>query len=213
MKQKNRPFGLFFFTFVAWSLYRYFFYYPEWFDEFVAKPCILLLPTIFLATIFEKKSLKSIGFSSQQLAQNIFIGLGAGIFIAVEAILTRQFKYGQVIFNPDHLTGVSLLTVILIPFVTGFAEEAVFRGYLFTNFLKSYKNEFFANALSTVLFVALHLPILLFVNHLSSVELLFSLVQLAILGALNGIIFARTKTLVAPTVTHGLWNLSAVLFR
>lgn len=172
----------------------------------------MLLPAFILVILVEKKSLFSIGLSSKKLLRNIIIGILAGAFISIEAILTNNFKNGSVIFNPDHLAGLPLFITILIPFATGFSEEVVFRGYMFSRFFNYFKSEFAANLLSTLLFVILHLPVLIFVQEIYVFNLFMSLLQLFILGTLNGIIFARTKTVTASTLTHALWNLSTVLF-
>lgn len=214
MKKNIRlPFLLFLIIFILWSFYRYFFKYPEWIDEFLAKPLLMLLPAFILVRLIENRSFSSIGLSSKGFIKNLLIGFLAGVFISLEAIVTNNFKNGSVIFNPNHLSGLPLLITILIPFATGFSEEVVFRGYMFNRFFSYLKSEFAANLLSTLLFVTLHLPVLLFVQHIYSFNLFMSLLQLFILGTLNGIIFARTKTVTASTLTHALWNLSTVMFR
>lgn len=204
---------LYLLIFTLWTLYRYFFHFPEWADEFIYKPLIMFLPVLFFIKIFEKNSLESIGITNKKLIKNVLIGLIAGILISFEVILTNQFKNGQVTFNPDNLTGISLLIALLIPFSTGFVEEAVFRGFFMNRFWQKFNNEIAANLLSTILFVCLHLPILIFIQKLSTFDFSISLIQLFVLGAFNGFIFARTRTIVAPVISHSLWNLSAVLFR
>jgi len=212
-KEIKYPFLLFLFILTAWGIYRYSFKLPEWTDEFLFKPLIMLCPVLFLVFRLEKNSLVSLGISNNNFLKNVLIGLIAGIFISFEAIMTNKFKNSSIVFNPDNLSGLSMFLVILIPFATGFVEETVFRGYIMNRLLGAFKSEFFANLLSTILFVVVHLPALIFVQHLSSFSMINSLIQLFVLGAFDGFIFARTRTIVAPTISHSLWNLSAVLFR
>ena len=213
MKSLKSALILYLLIFIIWTLYRYFFKFPEWADEFIYKPLIMLLPVLFFIKIFEKNSLESIGITNKKFFKNVLIGLIAGIFISFEAVMTNQFKNGSITFNPENLAGISLLIASIIPFSTGFVEEAAFRGFFMNRFWQKFNNELTANLLSTILFVSLHLPILLFIQKLNSYDLSTSLIQLFVLGAFDGYIFARTKSITAPTITHGLWNLSAILFR
>lgn len=208
----RRPLILFLIIFILWGVYRYFFNLPEWIDEFVFKSLIMLVPVLITVAAIEKRSLSSIGFSKKDILKNLFIGFGVGIFLVAESFAARQFKYGLFIFNPEHL-GLSLFTLALIlPFVTGFIEETLFRGYLLTRFLESTKNSIIAVGLSSVLFAIVHLFIFIFVYHYDSAQLSTSFMIVIELGIVNGIIFQWRRTLVAPTIAHAIWNMSPVLF-
>lgn len=198
---------------IFWTVYRFLFRFPEWIDEFLFKPLLMLVPVLILTFKIEKKSLESIGISNRNLIKNILIGLAAGIFISLEAILTNNLKNNSISFNPDNISGLPLLITVFVPFATGVVEEIVFRGYIMNRLWQSISNEFSAIFLSTILFVVLHFPMFIFIEQLSTFDFLTSSIQLFVLGAFNGFLFARTRTIIAPTISHGLWNLSTVLFR
>ncbi len=208
----RRPLLLFLVIFILWGAYRYFFNFSEWIDEFIFKSFIMLVPTIIMVLFVEKRSLSSIGFSKKDMLKNSLIGLGMGAFLVAESSITRQFKYGSLVFNPGNLSLFLFMFALLIPFATAFLEEVLFRGYLLTRFLESTKNSTAAIGLSSALFAIVHLSLLIFVYHYNSAQLLTSLMIILELGIVNGIIFQWRKTLVAPTTAHAIWNMSPVLF-
>ena len=211
--KNNYPLFLFFFILVIWGLYRYAFHFSIWIDEFLIKPFIYLIPTVYIVRILERKSLSSIGLLRKNLIKNILIGIVLGIFISAEAILTKNIKSGHSVFNPDNLPVLSILGVYLLSFATGFTEEVVFRGYILTRFEETFKNGFISIALSSLLFVIVHFPLIIFVLKYSLSDLINYSVLILILGILNGLMFKQTKTLTAPTIIHSFWNFSAVMFR
>lgn len=213
MTKNNYPLFLFFFILVIWGLYRYVFHFSIWIDELLAKPFIYFIPTIYIVRILERRNLSSIGLVKTNLIKNIFIGIVLGIFISAEAILTKNIKYGHIVFNPDNLPVLSILGVYLLSLATGFTEEVVFRGYILTRFEQSFKNGFISIALSSILFVTVHFPIIIFVLKYSLSDLINYSMLILVLGILNGIVFKQTKSLTAPTVIHSLWDFSATIFR
>ena len=42
---------------IVWSVYRTYFKLPEWFDEFVAKPVVFVLPVLVYIKSVEKKEI------------------------------------------------------------------------------------------------------------------------------------------------------------
>lgn len=211
-KQVKYSIVLFLIILIGWGVYRYFFKLPEWADELIAKPFVWLLPTILLVKVIERQSLASIGFVKTNFLRNALLGLLLGVFISLEGLGVRMFKYG-VVFNPDSLPILLMLSVLALSFVTGFIEEVAFRGYIMNRLWQGLNNELLANIISTVLFVAVHIPLMIFVLHYSLYESFTYGSLVFVLGAVDAFIFARTKSLVAPTVSHAIWNFAAVMFR
>jgi uncharacterized protein len=208
-----RVFIVWFLLFLFWSCYRFFFRFPEWFDEYLVKPLFWIGLVLFVVFSIEKRSLASIGLSGERLFRNIYIGLGIGTIFAIEGLVVNFIKYGRWSFIPSSSTYESFIFLLITSFVTGFVEELFSRGYLMSRLMEFLKSEVFANLISSILFVFIHIPIAVFVLHYSFLDLIIYLWTIFLLGLANGYIFARTKTIVAPTVSHALWNLSIVLFR
>jgi len=215
MKKKTllNIFSLYLFILVAWSFYRYYFRLPEWLEEIIIKPLIWLSPTLLLVLIQEKKKLTSIGLSFANFFKNVYFGWGLGALFAFEGLITNAIKYRGLLFVPMGLSILDLTRMLLISIMTAFSEEIVFRGYIMNRLNELSKNELFANTISAILFSLIHTPIALFVLQYNFSSLITYLFLMLVLGVANGYVFARTGTIVAPTISHALWNFSVILFR
>lgn len=209
----KRILGLWGFIFVLWSLYRLFFKLPEWFDEFVAKPWVWLIPTFFMVLNIEKKPLSTIGYSFKNLFKNIQIGWILGFLFAFEGVATNFIKYGKISFLSSG-GGVDWIALSLfISLATAFSEETVARGFVMNRLWWKWGSETRANITSSILFGLLHIPISIFVLHYGFYDLSTYFLITTVFGFADGFVFARTGTIVAPVIAHSLWNLSVVLFR
>lgn len=130
-------------------------------------------------------------------------GIG-GYFVALPlmigvSLLNQQIWQGQGGSNPllqivleegDRLAlGIFLFTAAV---AAPFFEEILFRGFLLPS-LTRYMPVWGAIALSSLLFA---------IAHLSLSEVL----PLTVLGAILGIVYTRSRTLLAPMLLHSLWN-------
>lgn len=212
MQTKKRVLGVFVFVFLIWSFYRAFFALPEWLEELILKPIVFLLPVLW-AVQKEKEKLSSIGFSTKNLYRNIYFGLALGVVFAVLGVLTNYWKYGGIAFATFGLTGASLLWLMFLALATAFSEEVLFRGYIFTRLLKTWKNELTTGIVSAFLFSLIHLPIALFVWHYNLSMLFIQGFLTFLLGFGNAFLMAKTGTIVAPIINHTLWGLTVFLFR
>jgi membrane protease YdiL (CAAX protease family) len=133
--------------------------------------------------------------------RGILIGLGVSALI----LLRYLVQYGWPRLHPGVLTWNSVLgTSILI----GFFEEIPYRGFVFQK-LCDWMSRKAAIAISSLLFVAIHLPGWISL-HLFTVPILIFVFGF---GVLMAILFVYTKSLWAPIVSHSLNDfLSAVLF-
>ena len=153
----------------VWAGYRYFFVLPEWVDEFIAKPIIYLVPVLFVSLSLEKNSIESLGITRHKYWLYALMGLGLGLLLLFESVLTRYFKNGSV--QLLSFTPPSLVLNLFIAFATGLVEEITFRGYFFRRIMWTWDNEVIANILSTVFFTVEHLPLAIFALHYSGMQL------------------------------------------
>lgn len=213
VRQIKNPLILFLFILFGWGLYRYFFRLPLWADELIFKPLIWLTPTVFLVKVVEKELLTTLGLSKKKFLKNCIIGILFGLLLSVEVILTKKFKYGSVVFNPEGLANPTIVLAVALSLATGFVEELTFRGYIMTRLQRAMKSELLAIVLSTFLFVIVHLPNIIFVLKYSPYDSFTYGLVIFVAGAADAFIFARTGTLVAPTLSHTIWDFSTSVFR
>lgn len=215
MKKKTllNIFSLYFFIFVTWSFYRYYFRLPEWIEEIIIKPLIWLTPTFLLVVYQEKRKLSTIGLSTTHFFKNVYLGWGLGALFAFEGLITNAIKYRGLLFIPMGLSILDLTRMLLISLMTAFSEEVVFRGYIMNRLNEISKNELVSNLISAILFSIIHIPIAIFVLQYELSSLSSYLFLMLVLGIADGYVFTRTGTIVAPTISHALWNFSVILFR
>lgn len=206
---KTRWIVVLIFILVIWTAYRYLFLYPEWVDEFIAKPILQVLPVFLTVLCLEKKPLGSIGLTTVQLFKKIGVGLLIGAVLFAETYVMQKMKIG---FHIAHID-MSLLLPFFVSLATGFTEELVYRGYFTNRLLDVIENVYVANAVQTIIFVSIHIPLMIFVFHYSPTAMLLYSIQLAILGYVYGIVFITQESIIPSAIAHAMWNFSNVLFR
>jgi len=198
---------------LAWSLYRYFFRFPEPVDEFLVKPVIFILPVLWFVLKKEKRGIGTIGITSKNLLQSVLIGCGFGLLFAGEAILANIFKYGSLTLTPTTavlLYGIPMMFILSLS--TSISEELLSRGFFFSRLYEASKNLIRSVIMSTLLFVAFHIPILLTSLRFQGTTLILFFMTSIVLGIANSLIYYRTKSLVAPILVHLFWNMTVAVF-
>ena len=198
---------------LAWSLYRYFFRFPEPVDEFLVKPVVFILPVFWYVLIREKRRLGTIGITSKNLVQSILIGCGFGLLFGGEAVLANIFKNGSLILAPTQAVlsyGIPMMAVLSL--ATSVSEELLSRGFFFSRLYEASKNLILSVVMSTLLFVAFHIPILLTSLRFQGSTLILFFMTSIVLGITNSLIFHKTKSLAAPILIHFFWNMTVAVF-
>ena len=76
---------------IVWSIYRTYFKLPEWFDEFIAKPVVFVLPVLVYIKSVEKKEILSslfINKNFKNFVKEFFISFGVGLTLLLTALLS-----------------------------------------------------------------------------------------------------------------------------
>lgn len=197
---------------LAWSLYRYFLQLPEWVDELIFKPLVFVLPVIWYVRRIEKKSLKTIGLTTHNLFQSIYIGLGFGAIFALEGLVAHALKYGKLDVNPIAAFEQYGFFLLFLSVATAFSEEILSRGFVFSRLYEKTNNLFKSAIVGSSLFVLLHVPMLLTINRLQGPTLILFFVTDFILAFANSMLFASTRSLIAPILVHVFWNMTVALY-
>ncbi len=196
---------------LIWGFYRFLFQFPEGVEELVIKPILWLLPLIYIIRK-EGNGFSSLGFTFKNFFPAIYFSIGLGIIFVIEALLANYTKYSG--FNFGANVGTSPLFVALgFSFATAFSEETAFRGYIFSRLSFAFKNEFMANIVQTILWVAIHVPIAFFIWKLGLSAGILYLILTAVVGFGSAFVFARTGNIIGPIFLHVLWEWPIILFR
>ena len=199
---------VFLFILVSWTIYRYFFFPPEWVDEFIAKPLLQILPVILTVVFLEKRPLSSLSIGSKKPLLHIGIGFGVGVVLVADSLFMQKMKGVSISVHVEQL-----ILPFFVSLATGFSEELVFRGYFAKRISELIENQYIANTIQTLLFVLIHVPIMIFVLQYTLSDSLLYCVQLFVLGFVYGYIFLETDSIIATIIPHTLWNFANVIFR
>lgn len=197
---------------VIWVFYRFLFKFPDEVEELVIKPVLWLIPLFYFVIKKERARLASIGFTLKNLFPAIYFAIGLGSIFVIEGLITNYLKYGQLNFGAN-LGNLPFMTSLGLSFATAFTEETAFRGYIFSRLWIASKNEWTANAITTVLWTAIHGPIAFYVWKLDLTAGIIYLVLTAIFGFGSSFVFARTRNIVSSILLHVLWQWPIILFR
>jgi membrane protease YdiL (CAAX protease family) len=154
---------------LTWSVYRYFLKLPEWADELIFKPLVFVAPVLWYVIKKEKRKLESVGLTTKNLFNSLYIGIGFGMVFAVEGIIAHVLKYGKLDINPIAAFGNYGFWLIALSLATAFSEELLSRGFLFNRIYEKTKNLPYAAFVGSILFVLLHVPILVTLTKLQGV--------------------------------------------
>lgn len=198
---------------IIWSIYRAKLNMPEWFDEFLAKPIIFILPVfLFIKRIEKKDFISSICLSPKRWRTDILLGFVIGFFFMGSALLANYIKYGHFFGEISNSTVKTLVYFGLIAAATAISEEILSRGFILNKLYQDSGNPYKASFLATALFITIHIPILFTTLKLSGLSLLFFILTLIALSLANSFIFIQRKSLVLPIFIHGFYNLAISLF-
>lgn len=197
-----------FWVIILWSIYRYIFVMPEWFDEFIVKPIFFILVPL---NILRFKHIP--GFEKRKnVFDDIIIGISAGFFMAITAVVANKVKYGDLSFAPViPVIGGGIILYIIISLATGISEEILGRGFIFKLF--SHKYSIFLSAFfSSVFSVSIHIPVLLMRLNFQGITLIIYLISIFLLSMVNSYLYAQRKSLVLPILIHAFWNMAVALY-
>ncbi len=174
---------------------------PAQSDSYVLLTLGAFIVTIFIAlfviTKIEKRSLRGIGFSRENIVSSLVKGLilGFGMFILVIII---GMALGQYSFDGYDFSSINLaLPYILVFIIQPFAEEIYTRGWIIPLFSKNY-SVFIAICVSTLFFVVGHVG-----NNGFNIIAIINLILFSILFSL---LFLKADNIWICGALHSAWN-------
>lgn len=184
---------------IVWSIYRSLFKtsLPIWFDEFIAKPMVFILPVWFYIRRVEKKDfLSRIDFYLKNISTDIMIGLGFGVLMFIIAAFTTHIN-----FSP------ALIFVLFTALATAVSEEILSRGFLLKRLNESWNNILMSSFFGSILYFFLRVPILFTNERIMGTQLLVIMTVDIIFSFFVSLIFLTRKNLTAPILIHAFYSL------
>jgi len=156
-----------------------------------AIPLLLLIFYPIFITLKKKRNFSEIGLTFENWPKAIAWGVGIGLIIVV---LNQYFFYGEQLASFNNL-GLGIIYWIFL----AFSQEIFFRGYLQKNLEKVYGN-FLGLVFASCLFSLWHITIRFYPGWMTTL----SLSKLFLIGLLWGLSFQKTRSLIAPCLSHFL---------
>jgi membrane protease YdiL (CAAX protease family) len=158
---------------------------------------VTIVIALFVITKVEKRSLRGIGFSRENIVSSLLMGLGLGfgMFLLVVVI---GMALGQYSFEGYDLSSLNLAIPYIIVFIIQpFAEEIYTRGWIIPLFSKNY-SVLVAVAVSVFFFISGHVG-----NNGFNV---LSIVNILLFGLLLSLLFLKVDNIWICGALHSAWN-------
>jgi len=199
---------------IVWSFYRAKLNLPEWFDEFVAKPIVFVLPVIYYIVRYEKTNVfQALWWKKIPPIKDIVIGLGIGILFPITIALSVVMNKHKLVFFPGKAVSFNYIIVaLLIVLATSVTEEILSRGFVLKRLYDESKNYLNSSLFASFLFFFLHVPILFTTSQLTGNAIIFIMMTDLLLSLVSSFVFLERKSLVTAIIIHAFYNLSFLLF-
>jgi len=200
---------------ILWSIYRVYFRtdLPIWFDEFISKPLIFLLPVAYYISTQEKKDFwKAVDLRTKNWKAGMLFGLAAGLLFFVTGFVVQLIRNEDI---HEFLARGSVGMVffyILIAFATSFSEEILSRGFVLKRLFDDSKNAINSVFFASFLFFFLHIPILFTDPNLRGAILLQVMATDILLSFAVSFLYLQKRSVWVPILIHTFYNLSLYLF-
>ncbi len=217
MKQKSTPtqkaLNLWAVILIVWSIYRANFHLPEWFDEFIAKPLVFILPVYYYIKFIDKKRFFDDLYIKWKLVLPDFLyGLVIGLVLIGSIVLANLLKAGKLVIGNQLLTPHSIAIVAITALATSISEEILSRGFILKRLFEESKNIYTSSFFASILFFFLRVPILMTTAGLTGNLLLLFMATDIILSFVNSFIFLERKSLALPIFIHMFYIIALTLF-
>jgi hypothetical protein len=130
------------------------------------------------------------------------------LFFVLYPLICGYLRKGSLTLDSD----LDVKQVIAFSFV-GITEEMVFRGWLLNAMVgKERTNQWKAILLSSLMFVAIHIPTWTIHGQLTEVFLHLGFVQIIILSIVFSITFLKSRNILVPVALHMIWDFLLSMF-
>ncbi len=198
---------------IIWSIYRANVRMSEWFDEFIAKPLVFILPVYYYIKNIDKKDFSSsLLIKPKELGKDVILGFGIGGIFFVTALFANFVKFHKFFSLNTTFTIQNIALVSLLALATGISEEILSRGFVLKKLYDESKNIYTSSFFASILFFFLHVPILFTNSRIGGNTLIIFMVTDLILSLVNSFLFLNRRSLILPILVHAMYNISLAFF-
>lgn len=191
-------------------MYRSLGLFPEWFDEIIAKGIVFGIPSILYARNAVRGAEK-LGILSSRFWPGLYMGLlVGGIYGFIGA---GRSLFGGTPVEPALLfSSGTFWFQFFLAMMTAWWESVFFFGFIMNALQDEYKFSEYVSVIGAVLvFIIFHAPLRIMLTGLSPLTIA-QLTLLAFFAAGQSILFLRTKSIYAVTISHALWGMVLMVY-
>lgn len=199
---------------IIWSFYRLNFQFSIWFDEFIAKPLIFILPVYYYIVNIEKKRFfQTLSWKlTIRFSEYLFI-LGLGSLILFSGLLGKIVRSGSAQNTLDWSYKLfPFLLLVIIAMASAVSEEILSRGFVLRKIYSDSKNIWKSSFFASILFFFLRIPILFTAANISGNLILTVMMTDMIFSMVASLLYLTQKNLTYPILIHAFYNVSILLF-
>jgi membrane protease YdiL (CAAX protease family) len=190
-----------------------------WIADVIGYTLVYLFMLFYLKTTFEPLRAYGYQWNSDLLLWSTYIGIASGVVMFLVDYNTGLANLGVQPFGFNVLFGY-LLTWAVLP---ALVEETLFRGIIQTFYQHVTNTTLTRFRLHSAIFIAVafemlfHLAVPLYYGYSAGtasqafMRTIPQLIYVFVFGAISGIVYQRTQSLVGPMLIHGLGNLTELL--
>jgi|SRR3989344_5509189 len=195
---------------ILWSIYRAKLALPEWFDEFIAKPLIFILPVyLFIRKVEKGNFFSKIALRKENSIREFYYAIFIGISLLFVVIVAKLAQQEELAVNTKTI----LYAFAQFPFVfaTAFSEEILARGFILKRLYGESHNIITSTFVASILFLIIQIPILFTNLNLTGNLIVLFIITDLILSFANSFIFLYRRSLIVPIFVHAFYNLILLL--
>lgn len=184
---------------IVWSIYRSVFKtaLPIWFDEFIAKPVVFILPVLLYIKKIEKKSIiDRLDFRSKNIMLDLSLGLVFGLVLFVIATSFTELNLNK-----------NIPFIFLIAIATSVSEEILSRGFVLKRLYETWGSIFNSAFFASILYFFLRVPILFTNERITGSALLIVMFVDIVFSLFVSLVFLLRRNLVAPIFIHAFYSI------
>lgn len=167
---------------------------------------IIIIGIVFAFCSLRRQKISTIGFHSSKAKDSFKCGMILVLSVIMIFGLVAVFSGSSIKSDIPTIFIRFFYYLIEIAFV----EELVFRGYIGTRIYGCIKNKFFAVAFTGLLFVFIHLPFQMVMANMTILEYVSyawaNLIFIFLLHFFLQLLYAKYKSIIAPTLFHFAWD-------
>jgi hypothetical protein len=199
-----------FVLFICWAIYRSLASFPEWFDEIILKAIVFGIP-VWLYANRTAHSEDKLGLTSERFWCGMYMGLFVGGIYGFVGVL-RSYLANIPIELGLLFASDGFWIAFTLAMFTAWWESLFFFGYIYNGVKDDHRlPELFTILITVIVFVAFHAPL----RFLTAGFTPLAFAQLGVLALFaigQAILFVRTKSIFAVTISHALWGMVLLIY-